>query len=250
MKVKEIITKINRRLGYWLTYISLVTAGVAGFFFFRFPFNFTRIRGKKNIPKQGNNVLFVANHISMYDSVLIIVAAFFPSVFTHPSRPPMNFAAEENFFSRWYFRLLLNLLRTVPVKRGRKDSRLLRRYADFLERHNILVFYQGGRSYDLKKIQSGPGYVIATAEREPIVIPIYHEGIERIFSRGGPRTRSWLRWFPLSLFRRAKVYFGKPVSFSDLRRIENLKERIAAINQRIIKNIEQLKSPRMSRERS
>ncbi len=240
--MKEVIKKVNRRLGYWFTYISLVTAGLAGFAFFRFPFNFTRIRGKENIPKQGNNVLFVANHISMYDSFLIIVAAFFPSVFTHPSRPPMNFAAEENFFSRWYFRLFLKFLRTVPVKRGRKDSWLLRRYADFLERHNILVFYQGGRSYDLTKIQSGPGYVIATAEQEPIVIPVYHEGIERIFSRGGPKTRSWLRWLPLSIFRRANVRFGKPVSFGDLRRIENLKERVAAINQRIVEQIESLKS--------
>ena len=83
----------------------------------------------------------------------------------------------------------------------------------------------------------------ATAKREPIVVPVYHEGIDRIFRRGGPRTKSWLRWLPLSLFRRAKVRFGCPVSFGDLRRIEDLKERVAAINQRIVEQIERLKSP-------
>jgi 1-acyl-sn-glycerol-3-phosphate acyltransferase len=243
MKFKEISEKVIHRLGVWASYLSIVGIGLLGFALFRFPFNFTRVRGKKNIPKQGKNVLFVANHITMYDSLLIAVAAFFPSVFTHPSRPPLNFAAEENFFTRWYLKLIFRFLRTIPVKRGRKDPFLLRKYAAFLERHNILVFYQGGRSYDLKRIKSGPAYVIATAEREPIVVPVYHEGIDRIFRRGGPRTRSWLRWLPLSIFRRAKVRFGRPISFGDLRRIEDLKERVAAINQRIVEQIERLKSP-------
>ncbi|MFH1038596.1 MAG: lysophospholipid acyltransferase family protein [PVC group bacterium] len=236
-----IINQILRRVGIWLSYVTLVLTGFVCFFFFRFPLNFTLIRGKKNIPKKGKNVLFVSNHLSMYDSFLIAVAAFFPSILTHPSRPPINFAAEENYFTRWYLRILLRILRTVPVKEGRHDPFLMRKYVDFLKRRNILIFYQGARSFDLKQIKSGPAYAIAHTAEELTVIPIYHEGITRIFSRGGPRTRGLWRWLPRSFFHRPTVTFGAPIDFGDLMRIGDQKERINAINKRIIGRIERLK---------
>jgi len=235
------IKKILNRFGVWIAYVALISAGFVSFVFFRFPFNFTLVRGKKNIPKKGKNVLYVSNHLSMYDSFLIAVAAFFPAFLTHPSRQPINFAAEENYFTRWYLRILFRLLRTIPVKRGRNDPFLMRKYIDFLKKRNILIFYQGTRSFDLKKIKAGPGYVIANAGLDLTVIPVYHEGITRIFSRGGPRTQGLWRWLPRSLFRRTVVSFGPPIDYYDLLKIEDPKEKMAAINQRIIENIEKLK---------
>ncbi|HOO78009.1 MAG TPA: lysophospholipid acyltransferase family protein [bacterium] len=228
------------RIKIWLTHAALAVVGGAGFFFFRGPFNFTRVLGRKNVPRQGHNVLFVSNHVSMYDSVLIAVCAYFPAVIFHPSRPPFNFAAEENFFFTWYARVLFKLLRTVPVKRGRRDPFLMRKYINFLEKNNILIFYQGGRSYDLGKIKSGPAFVIAEAETPPIVIPIYHRGMERIFPRGGPGTNGPARWIPMRLFRRPVIYYGKPVDFSDLRALEDKREKIALVNRRIVETIEAL----------
>lgn len=237
-----IVKQALKRFGIWVSYIALVLTGFVCFAFFRFPLNFMRVRGKEHIPKRGKKVLFVSNHLSMYDSFLIAVAAFFPSVLTRPSRPPINFAAEENFFTRWYVRVLLRILRTVPVKKGRRDPFLLRKYSNFLEKRNILIFYQGTRSYDLKQIKTGPGYVIANSEEELTVIPVYHEGITRIFSRGGPKTKGIWRWLPRSLFRRTTVSFGPPITFEDLRGIEDQRERIEAINGRIIWRIEQLRA--------
>ncbi len=236
-----ILKQIWKRFATWISYVALVATGFVSFAFFRFPLNFMRVQGRDNIPKQGKKVLFVSNHLSMYDSFLIAVAAFFPSVLTRPSRPPINFAAEENFFTRWYVRMLLRILRTVPVKKGRHDPFLLRKYSEFLERRNILIFYQGTRSYDLKQIKAGPGYVIANSQEELTVIPVYHEGITRIFSRGGPRTRGTWRWLPRSLFHRTTVSFGPPITFEDLMRIENQRERIQAINDRITWRIEKLR---------
>ena len=178
----------------------------------------------------------------MYDSFLIAVAAFFPSVLTRPSRPPVNFAAEENYFTRWYLRVLLRILRTVPVKKGRKDPFLMRKYIDFLKRRNILIFYQGTRSFNLKQIKAGPGFVIANSEVDLTVIPVYHEGITSIFSRGGPRTSGFWRWLPRRFFRRTIVNFGAPIDFTDLERVEDKREKIQAINARIIERIEQLKN--------
>ncbi len=71
---------------------------------------------------------------------------------------------------------------------------------------------------------------------------MYHDGIERIFSKGGPKTRGLWRWLPRSLFRRPIVVFGQPIDFSECFRITETRKRIAAINQRIVASIVSLKS--------
>ena len=177
----------------------------------------------------------------MYDSFLIAVAAYFPENIFYPSRPFINFAARENYFRTWFFKTLFTLLRTVPVER-RDHPWLMRKYVEFLERHNLLIFYQGTRSDDLSVIKDGPAYAIAHTPPPITVIPVYHHGIERIFSKGGPKTRGLWRWLPRSIFRRPIVMFGQPIDFSECFRITETRARIAAINQRIVASIVSLKS--------
>ena len=234
-----LISRILRRFWIWLSYIALVTFGFISFLFFMFPFNFTRVRGKENVPKQGEHVLYLANHRTMHDSFLIGIAAYFPLYILFPSYPFMNFAARENFFRIWFFKTLFALLRTVPVE-SRDHPWLMRKYVEFLEKHNLLIFYQGTRSDDLSIIRKGPAFAIMHCKSPIKVIPVYHEGIERIFSRGGPNTRGIWRWLPRSLFRRPTVIFGKAIDFSDLQSLEP-KERTKAINERIIETMKALK---------
>ncbi len=229
------------RLKIWGTHFALVSVGSLGYLCLFFPFNLARVRGRKNVPRQGRNVLFVSNHLTMFDSVLVAVSAYYPAAFLHPSFPPYNFAAEENFFSRWYVKIFFRMLRTVPVKRGRRDAMLILRYIKYLETNNILIFYQGGRSHDLDRIKSGAAFVISKARQAPVVIPVYHEGMDRIFTRGGPGSKSFLRWLPLSVLRRPTICFGEAIDFSDLREIPDRKESIAAINARIIERIKRLR---------
>ncbi|MGA2657349.1 MAG: hypothetical protein ABSH34_07490, partial [Verrucomicrobiota bacterium] len=73
-----LVTRIFGRLRIWASYVAMVSTGFVSFLFFRFPFNFTRVRGRNNIPRRGERVLFVSNHTTMYDSFLIAVAAYFP----------------------------------------------------------------------------------------------------------------------------------------------------------------------------
>ena len=113
----------------------------------------------------------------------------------------------------------------------------MRKYVDFLERNNLLIFYQGTRSEDLSVIKNGPAYAIAHTQSPITVIPVYHDGIERIFSKGGPKTRGLWRWLPRSIFRRPIVMFGQPIDFSECFRITETRERIRAINQRIVASI-------------
>lgn len=231
-----LIKRIIGRLRIWASYVALVCTGVVAFLFFRFPLNFTQVRGRHHIPRRGERVLFVSNHTTMYDSFLIAVAAFFPATIIYPSLPFMNFAARENFFGSWFSRMLLSLLRTVPVER-RDHPWLMRQYVAFLERNNLLIFYQGTRSYDLRKIRNGPAYAIAHSQSPITVIPVYHDGLERIFSRGGPSTQGLWRWLPRSIFRRPTVIFGQPIDFSECFRFTETRERITAINQRIVASI-------------
>ena len=88
-----LITRIFARLRIWASYVAMVFASFVSFLFFRFPFNFTRVRGRNNIPRRGERVLFISNHTTMYDSFLIAVAAYFPENIFYPSLPFMNFAA-------------------------------------------------------------------------------------------------------------------------------------------------------------
>ena len=236
-----LVKKIFARLKIWASYGAMVAAGFVFFLFFRFPFNFTQVRGRQHIPRRGERVLFVSNHITMYDSFLIAVAAYFPAIVIYPSLPFMNFAARENYFRNRFTRTLFSLLRTVPVER-RDHPWLMRKYVDFLERHNLLIFYQGTRSDDLSVIKSGPAFAIAHTRSPITVIPVYHHGIERIFSKGGPKTRGLWRWLPRSIFRRPTVIFGQPIDFSECLRLPGTRQRIASINQRIVASIVSLQA--------
>lgn len=235
------VEKIFARLRIWASYVAIVSTGFVFFLFFRFPFNFTRVRGRKNIPQRGERVLFVSNHTTMYDSFLIAVAAYFPQHIFYPSLPFINFAARENFFCTRFSKTLFTLLRTVPVER-RDHPWLMRNYVDFLERNNLLIFYQGTRSDDLSVIKNGPAFAIAHTQSLITVIPVYHSGIERIFSKGGPKTRGLWRWLPRSIFRRPIVIFGQPIDFSECFRITETRQRTTAINQRIVASIVFLQS--------
>jgi 1-acyl-sn-glycerol-3-phosphate acyltransferase len=231
-----VFTRILKRLSIWASYVAMVVAGFACFLFFRFPFNFTCVQGRKNIPRRGERVLFVSNHTTMYDSFLIAVAAYFPEHIFYPSLPFINFAARENFFRTWFSKALFTLLRTIPVER-RNHPWLMRKYVDLLQRNNLLIFYQGTRSEDLSVIKNGPAFAIAHAPCPITVIPVYHHGLERIFSKGGPKTRGLWRWLPRSILRRPIVVFGQPIDFSECSRIPATRQRIAAINQRIVSSI-------------
>jgi 1-acyl-sn-glycerol-3-phosphate acyltransferase len=241
MEPTKIIKKTGARLKIWASYLAMVCTGFLFFLFFRFPFNFTSVRGRRNIPRRGERVLFLSNHTTMYDSFLIGVAAYFPRHILYPSLPFINFAARENFFRTWFSRALFALLRTVPVER-RDHPWLMRKYVNLLQRNNLLIFYQGTRSDDLTVVKNGPAFTIAHTPFPITVIPVYHSGLERIFSRGGPKTRGLWRWLPRSILRRPVVIFGQPIDFSECFHIPATRQRIAAINERIVSTMVRLQS--------
>ena len=62
--------------------------------------NKTTIIGRENIPKK-TSILFLSNHQSLIDSMLIGYAIFSPwDIFLHYQQIPWNAAAWENFFKK------------------------------------------------------------------------------------------------------------------------------------------------------
>lgn len=220
--MKKIVKGVLRRLRVWASYATLIGVCCFGFIYFRI-MNRTRVVGRKHIPNKSKHVLLVSNHLSMMDSFVIGVAAYFPSLFTRPSRPPYHLAARENYFRYPLLRLILGLLKVVPVDRGRFGKNLLKQVQKILAEANVHIFYQGTRSYDLDQAKNGVGFFIARNNPTPTVIPVYIRGTDRLFG-GKPGKHTGLgRYLPKPPWfgRKSLVVFGPPIDFSDLLQNQN-----------------------------
>lgn len=240
--MKAVGQVVLRRLKIWTSYILFVIAGLVCFLYFRV-FNRIRIIGRKNIPRQGRLTLLVPNHQSMHDSWIIGAAGYFPDMIAWPSLPPYNLAAKENFFGNWLLKTVLQLLRTIPVDRGRFSRKFLEEIVALLRHANVCIFYQGTRSDDLTRAKNGTAFVIAHSHPTPVVVPVYLEGTDRLFG-GGPGVHSGLaRWLPRfpGFGRKTTVVFGSVVDFSDLLENRDDPKLYDKITRRIVNAIENLR---------
>lgn len=123
----------------WFAYVILALTGILGFVFFRI-LNWTRVEGKEKFKaarrKHGDrrNVIIVSNHVTMFDSFIIGIIAYFAELLFWPSIAPYHLAAKENYFKYWFFRLILGCLNTLPVAPGRVDAKVMQQVITLLPR--------------------------------------------------------------------------------------------------------------------
>ena len=148
-------------------------------------------RGIHHIPKEGG-VLFVSNHVSFLDPVIVGSAA---------SRE-IHFMARSNAFDIPGLGKLISIYNAYPVNRGAPDLGALRKTISLLQDGNaVLMFPEGTRSVDgtLGKAHDGACFI---ADRAGVpTILVFHSGAERIL----PRNRKRLRRAKLT------VIFGEPL---------------------------------------
>ena len=148
-------------------------------------------QGVHHIPREGG-VLFVSNHVSFLDPVIVGSAA---------SRE-IHFMARSNAFDIPGLGKLISLYNAYPVNRGAPDLGALRKTISLLQNGNaVLMFPEGTRSVDgtLGKAHDGACFI---ADRAGVpTIPVFHGGAERVLPRNSKRLR------------RAKltVRFGEPL---------------------------------------
>jgi len=96
-------------------------------------------------------VLLCANHLTLVDSAVIAWALGSPGLYLRRfAALPWNVPERRNFASSWLQRVLVYLMKCVPIERGsdrRQVAAVLDRLAYLLSRGEaVLIFPEGGRS--------------------------------------------------------------------------------------------------------
>jgi len=119
---------------------------------------YARLRSESDAP-----VLVCANHLTMLDSFAITWALGGTGAFLrHFNWLPWNTPEETNFASTWWKRVLVYLLKCVPVKRGSDRAEIaktLDKVGFLLARgESVLIFPEGGRSRTGRVDQESAAY--------------------------------------------------------------------------------------------
>jgi 1-acyl-sn-glycerol-3-phosphate acyltransferase len=179
-----------------------------------------KVYGKENVPEEGG-VLFVANHLSFLDPMLV----------GSQMRRPMSFLARSGLFDNPLFGWWIRQCNAFPVRQGEGDIGAVRETIRRLqEGHMLNIFPEGGRSSDgeLQPIQPGVALIIRKAG-----VPILPVAIEGSF-QAWPNSRKLFRPHPV------RVLIGKPMHLHDRRPREivqiiddTLRSMIADLRQRV-----------------
>lgn len=240
----------------WLAYVVLCMVSWFGFLFIRV-LNWPHVEGKAKFKaaRRGRtwhdrrNVIIVSNHLTIFDSFVIGIIAYFPELLFWPSVAPYHLAASENFFANWLARLIFSCLKALPVAEGRKDMKIMHDVLQLLPKANVHIFPSGRRTLQPlgseadHPIRPGIGVILARApEPKPLVIPVFIGGVEKMFG-GTPGVSNLSMWFPrlTGILRRPLVRFGEPITWDDLvEKHGNTRECWQAIAERIADSINAL----------
>lgn len=147
--------------------------------------------GLHNLPVKGP-VILAANHVSLWDPVVIGVVA----------RRPIHFMAKAELFEHPWLAWFFTNLNAFPVHRKAGDRTALRRSMTLMEHQEVLGIFPEGfrnRTGDEAKAQTGAA-MIAVKTGAPI-IPVACIGTD---------------WpFPIGWFRTLEVRFGEPIFMKD-----------------------------------
>jgi len=180
-------TSILRR--FWVGISAVVIA------FYATVINRCQIVGGEQVPPQGG-VLFVANHISAFDTVLLPAAIL-------KQRPwKMVWApAKEELFRHRLLGAIFRSWGAFPVKRGR-DLRAGKELGRLLQGDAVMLFPEGTRHKDGQLGIGNRGVGKLIYEHRPVVIPVSLVGLNHW------RVGAWGQ--------QAVVRFGAPIDCTDL----------------------------------
>lgn len=180
-------TPILRR--FWVGISAAVIA------FYATVVNRCRFVGGENVPARGG-VLFVANHISAFDTVLLPAAILKQRPWTMVWAP-----AKEELFRNRLLGAVFRSWGAFPVKRGR-DLRAGKELGRLLKNDAVMLFPEGTRHQDGRLGAGNRGVGKLIYEHRPVVIPVSLTGLNRW------RVGAWRQ--------RGMVRFGAPVDCTDL----------------------------------
>ncbi len=172
------------------------------------------VEGRHLLPPRGEPVIYVANHPSHADGVVIVSA-----LGARRSWRLVTAAAADNFFATpWRCRLSALLAAAVPIERMRID----RRSAELPERllkegWSLLIFPEGGRSNaDGTPLPFRAGAAWMADRTHVRVVPAWIEGSAEVHRKGTRRVHR----------HRVRVTFGAPLAHIADERTRALADRV------------------------
>lgn len=164
--------------------------------------------GQENIEKDKPYIM-CANHTSNWDPPILYTA----------TKREMYMMAKEELFRNKFIYWFANKTNIFPVKRGKKDIESIKKSIKVLNDNKILaIFPEGTRNGIIKngKIQNGPAYLAARTGVQ--VIPAKIEGNFKPFTK-------------------VRIYYGKPLDFSNYKSKKPEKETLDLISNKITEEI-------------
>jgi 1-acyl-sn-glycerol-3-phosphate acyltransferase len=197
---------------------------VLGLFFARL--NRLKIAGAEHVPP-GGGVLLVANHLSIFDTLLI------PWVNIAKVQLEVVWApAKAELFEIPIINRLIASWGAFPVQRGGRDLQAMRRLVELMRREKVMLFPEGTRSADgwVGRGNRAVGKLIYLAR--PVVIPTAILGTDRLLAKGHrvPRLCSNL-----------EVRFGPPLDLACYYAAEDTKATAEAIIHLVMRTIARLR---------
>lgn len=189
-------------------------------------FNRLKITGAEHVPP-GGGVLLAANHLSIFDTLLI------PWANIAQRRLEVVWApAKAELFEIPLINRLIVSWGAFPVQRGGRDLRAMRRLVDLMRREKVMLFPEGTRSANgwLGMGNRAVGKLIYLAR--PVVIPTAILGTDRLLAKG--------RFVP-RLFSELEVRFGPPLDLERYYAAEDTKATAEAIVHLVMRSIARLR---------
>jgi 1-acyl-sn-glycerol-3-phosphate acyltransferase len=188
--------------------------------------NRLKIIGAEHVPP-GGGVLLAANHLSIFDTLLI------PWVNIKTVQLEVVWApAKAELFSIPVLNHIIASWGAFPVQRGGRDMGAMRRLVELMQHEKVMLFPEGTRSADgsLGRGNRMVGKLIYLAQ--PMVIPTAILGTDRLLAKGRVVPR---------LFSPLEVRFGPPLDLECYYGAADSKATSEAIIYLVMRNIARLR---------
>jgi len=186
--------------------------------------NDTDLRGVENVRgvlhdadrrRSGQGMITVMNHVTTIDDPAAVAVFLKPSELTWGVRENVRWTlcATDRCFKNKVVGQVLRWGKVLPVERGKGVHQPgMDAVVELLDQGEwVHVFPEGRRSRDgrlQRPLRTGVGRLVADAKVSPVIVPVFHRGIDQVLPRGA--------WLPLTAGRRMRVMAGEPIDVSEL----------------------------------
>ncbi|BBB25745.1 acyl-[ACP]--phospholipid O-acyltransferase [Amphritea japonica] len=126
-----------------------------------------QVLGFENLPRSGQGVLLLGNHISWLDWAMIQMAC--------PRH--IHFVMERSIYERWYLKWFMSMYRVIPISSG-KSRQALQQVGELISAgHVVCLFPEGAISHTGQIGEFKKGFERACEEADGVIVPFYLRGL-------------------------------------------------------------------------